>query len=190
MCAKVSVCSPSNQSPCHSLKNLVLKQDHLNPGDCVSADHYFSSVQGRLLHTFGQERTGYTCGSLFVDHASGKVFNFPQYSTNASETVWSTQRLASMARDNGITIKSFHADNGILQNLNSRTTVNVIASSFLFVELERSTRMALPSETSRPLLNGQGQICFILQHIGPYMQAQLIGRQLIMRFGSSTVCLT
>ncbi len=62
---------------------------------------------------FGQERTGYTCGSLFVDHASGKVFNFPQYSTNASETVWSTQRLASMARNDGITIKSFHADNGI-----------------------------------------------------------------------------
>jgi hypothetical protein len=48
-----------------------------------------------------------------VDHACGKIFNFPQYSTNASETVRSTQRLASMARDDGITIKSFHADNGI-----------------------------------------------------------------------------
>jgi hypothetical protein len=53
LCAKASVCSPSNQSPRQSLKNLVLKQDHLNPGDCVSADHYISSVQGRLLHTFG-----------------------------------------------------------------------------------------------------------------------------------------
>ena len=56
---------------------------------------------------------GYTCGSLFVDHVSRKIFNFPQYSTNASETVWSTQRPASMARDDGITIKSFHVDNGI-----------------------------------------------------------------------------
>ena len=34
------------------------------PGDCVSANHYFSPIQGRLLHTFGKERTGYTCGSL------------------------------------------------------------------------------------------------------------------------------
>jgi hypothetical protein len=48
-----------------------------------------------------------------VDHASGKIFNFPQYSANGSETVRTTQRLASMARDEGITIKSFHADNGI-----------------------------------------------------------------------------
>ena len=117
LCAKASVCSPSNQSPRRSLKNLILKQDHLNPGDCVSADHYFSSVQGRLLHTFGQERTGYTCDSLFVDHANGKIFNFPQYSMNASETVWSTQRLASMARDDRITIKSFHADNGIFYEI-------------------------------------------------------------------------
>jgi hypothetical protein len=56
---------------------------------------------------------GYTCGSLFVDHAGRKIFNFPQYSTNASETVWTTQWLASMARNNGITIKSFQADNDI-----------------------------------------------------------------------------
>ena len=50
---------------------------------------------------------------MFVDHASGKIFNFPQYSTNASETVQSTQRLALIAGNDGITIKSFHADNGI-----------------------------------------------------------------------------
>ena len=87
LCAKATTCSPLTQSPCQSPKNFVLKHDHLSPGDCLSVDHYFSPIPGQLLHTFGRERAGYTCGSLFVDHASGKIFNFPQYSANGSETV-------------------------------------------------------------------------------------------------------
>ncbi len=44
-----------------SSKNLTLKTNHLAPGDCVSADHYFSPVQGRLLHTFGKEMCQALC---------------------------------------------------------------------------------------------------------------------------------
>ena len=116
LCAKASVRSPSDQAPRPSQKKLILKTNHLLPGDCVSADHYFSPIQGRLLHTFGRERTGYTCGSLFVDHASGKIFNFPQFSTNAIETIRTAQRLESMARDEGFNLKSYHADNGIFSS--------------------------------------------------------------------------
>jgi hypothetical protein len=50
---------------------------------------------------------------LFVDHASGKLFNFCQYSTNANETISSKHRLESLARQEGITIKEYHADNGV-----------------------------------------------------------------------------
>ena len=116
LCAKATVRSPSDQSPRPSQKKLILKTNHLLPGDCVSADHYFSPIQGRLLHTFGRERTGYTCGSLFVDHASGKIFNFPQFSPNATETIRTAQRLESMAREEGFNIKSYHADNGIFSS--------------------------------------------------------------------------
>ena len=125
LCAKATVCLPSDQSPRPSQKKLILKTNHLLPGDCVSADHYFSPIQGRLLHTFGRERTGYTCGSLFVDHASGKIFNFPQFSPNATETIRTAQRLESMAREEGFNIKSYHADNGI----------------FFFCGFQRSLRM-------------------------------------------------
>ncbi len=81
--AKASTRSPENLAPRPSFKKQVLKQDHLKPGDCISADHYFSPIIGQIPHTFGKEQSSYTCGSLFVDHASGKIFNFPQYSTNA-----------------------------------------------------------------------------------------------------------
>ncbi len=43
------------------------------------------SVMGWLPPTFGCEQVGYSCGTLFVDHASGKVFNFCQYSTTGAK---------------------------------------------------------------------------------------------------------
>jgi hypothetical protein len=95
------------------VKTNVLKQSHLVPGSCVSVDHYMSSVMGQLLHTFGREWIGYSCGTLFVNHASGKLFNFCQYSTNAVETISSKCRLESLARQEGISIKTYHADNGV-----------------------------------------------------------------------------
>jgi hypothetical protein len=94
-------------------KPLTLKSNHLTPGNCVYADHYFSPVPSHLPHTFGKEHVGYTWGSLFVDHASGKIFNFPQYSNNASETIQCAQCLESMAWDEGFKIKAYHSDNGI-----------------------------------------------------------------------------
>jgi hypothetical protein len=48
--AKASVRSPSNQPPLHSVKNKTLKTNHLKPGNCISADHYFSPIQGHLSY--------------------------------------------------------------------------------------------------------------------------------------------
>jgi hypothetical protein len=83
------------------------------PGCCVSVDHYMSSVMGRLPHTSGHKQVGYSCGTLFVDHASGKLFRFCQYSTTAAKTLSNKRRQESIARQEGITIQEYHADNGI-----------------------------------------------------------------------------
>jgi transposase InsO family protein len=84
---------------------MTLKINNLTPGICVSADHYFSPIQGCLPHSFGQEKIGYTCGCLFVDHASGKIFNFLQYSNTADKTIKSAMKLEALARDEGFKIK-------------------------------------------------------------------------------------
>lgn len=94
-------------------KENTLKLGHTSPGDCVSCDHYLSPIPGRLYNSFGREQQGYACGTLFVDHASGKVFNFPQLSTTAQETVTSKHALERHAREEGIVIRGFHSDNGI-----------------------------------------------------------------------------
>ena len=89
-----------------------LKRGHTLRGDCISADHYISAVPGRLPHSYGREKQGYTCGTLFVDHASGKVFNYCQFSTNTTETLASKRCLETLAKQEGFTIKKYHADNG------------------------------------------------------------------------------
>ena len=94
-------------------RSKVLKKGHTQPGDCISADHYISAVPGRLPHTYGCEKDGYYGGTLFVDHASGKIFNFCQFSITGSETVDSKHKLEHFARNEGFKIKSYHSDNGI-----------------------------------------------------------------------------
>jgi hypothetical protein len=86
---------------------------NLNPGNCVSADHYFSTVQGCLSHTYGREKHGYKCGSFFVNHASGKIFNFPQFFTNTTDRLRSVACLELQAYNEGFKIKVYHSDNGI-----------------------------------------------------------------------------
>ena len=71
----------------------------------------------------------------------------------------------------------------------SRNTANVTASSFLSVGLEPSTKMELPSGTSRPWLNGHVRICFILQPTGHNTPVRLSGlKQSIMQFGYLIAC--
>ena len=85
-------------------KTQVLKEGDTQPGDCISVDHYQSSAPGRLPTTFGRKRQGYTCGSLFVDHASGKLFNFCQLSTNADKTIASKHKLEAEAGASGVAV--------------------------------------------------------------------------------------
>lgn len=71
-----------------------------------------SPIPGRLYNTYGREREGYTCGTLFVDHASGKLFNFSQFLTTATETIANKRMLERIALEDGIRIRHYHTDNG------------------------------------------------------------------------------
>ena len=92
---------------------MVLKRGDMFPGDNVSADHYISLVKGRLPDSYGREKAGYTCGALMVDHASKKIFNYCQLSTQAADTLMSKHHLESLAKEDGFTFKKYHSDNGV-----------------------------------------------------------------------------
>jgi hypothetical protein len=148
-----------------------------------------SPVMGRLPHTFGHEWIGYSRGTLFVDHASGKIFNFCQYSTNADETVTNKHRLESYARQDGVTIEEYHADNGVFASKLSRRIVTCYINRIPLVVLKHTIKMVLLNGILKQSHNGLGQTCCILLITGqPKLKSASDHRQLNMLYGFSTEC--
>jgi hypothetical protein len=144
LCAKpTSRTTKLKSSTVKPTKNNVLKRSHLVHGRCMSVDHYFPPEMGCLPHTFGRERIGYSCGTLFVDHASGKLFNFCQYLNNATETIQSKHRLESLAKQEGIKIHKFTLTMVSLLPNNLKTTLLRWVKYIPSLVLGRIIRMAL-----------------------------------------------
>lgn len=55
----------------------------------------------------------YYCVTIFVDHASGKIFTHYQKNTGAEETLAAKQAFEHMSHQHGVKILHYHADNGI-----------------------------------------------------------------------------
>ena len=99
-------------------KEMMLRHEHLHPSDCVSLDRCKSSIPGRLPHTYGKEDKDnhYNGGTLFVDHASSMVFIQRQVSLRTGETLQAKHKFEQLAREHGVTIKEYHADNSPFGN--------------------------------------------------------------------------
>ena len=99
-------------------KEMMLRREHLQPGDCVSLDQYESSIPGRLPHTYGKEKKDdqYNGGTLFIDHASSMVFIQHQVSLRTGETLQAKHKFEQLAREYGVTIQAYHADNSPFGN--------------------------------------------------------------------------
>ena len=95
-----------------------IRAEDLNPGDLLSVDQYASPVRGRLPSSRGQERLAqrYCGGTLFYDHASGKIFVRHQVSLGGYETVNSKHSVEREALEHGVTIKKYRSDNGIFKD--------------------------------------------------------------------------
>lgn len=96
----------------------ILSANNLLPGQCLSVDQYESSVRGRLPSTRGREppQQQYCGGTLFIDHASGRMFIEHQVTLSASKTILSKRLVEQEARSCGIEIDQYHTDNGIFKS--------------------------------------------------------------------------
>jgi hypothetical protein len=65
---------------------------------------------------YGHEKHGYKCASLFINHSSGKIFNFSQFFTSTTETLRSVAHLELQAYDEGFKIKKYHSGDGIFSS--------------------------------------------------------------------------
>jgi hypothetical protein len=99
--AKAKCCAPSVRTTTATSKEMSLKVDDLQPGDCLSCDHYISPIKGHATADsgYGRSQHGYICGTIYVDHASGFIFVQHQTSTSAEETIRGKLLVEHEARD-------------------------------------------------------------------------------------------
>jgi len=82
-------------------------------GDVVSVDQLQSTTPGFLAQMKGSlTKRRYTAATIFVDHFSGLSYVHLQKQLTSAETVEGKQAFEAYARDRGVRIKHYHADNG------------------------------------------------------------------------------
>ena len=96
-------------------KEKLLSKDVLIPGEKISMDHFIVSTPGRLFSSRGSESADrlYKGGVIFKDHASGFVFVEPVVNFTAGEAIRAKQRFEREMASMGVTVLSFHTDNGV-----------------------------------------------------------------------------
>ena len=87
-----------------------IKDGHLERGDCVSMDQIVCYEKGRSLSSAKATITG---GTIFVDHATGRIKFVPQASADAATTLRGKHALEREADDLGFKIRSYVSDGGI-----------------------------------------------------------------------------
>jgi hypothetical protein len=94
-------------------REMAIRRNDLEPGECVSIDQYKCTTPGRLPTSYGKEQDSrrYTGGTIFVDHATSFVFINNQISAAAGETIQGKHKFEKFLDSFGVKVKSFRADN-------------------------------------------------------------------------------
>ena len=90
--------------------------DKPKPGQVVSVDQMVSPTPGFMAQMTGKLTTQrYKYATIYVDQGLWLGFVYLQKTNTAEETLKSKQAFELYARDQGIKIQAYHADNGIFR---------------------------------------------------------------------------
>lgn len=106
---------PTGATSTKTVKDMSIRKGDLLPGQRVSMDHYQSALPGRLYTSKGSTafQHMYHGGTIFMDHASGRVDVRHQVNLNGTETVEAKIKFEREAFNDGVPIQQYHTDNGI-----------------------------------------------------------------------------
>ena len=96
--------------------NAMLVPPVVAPGSVVSVDQMVSAIPGLIPQMKGFiTYKRYEIATIFVDHFSGLSFVHLQKGSSASETIEAKHAFERYAKVHGVSIKHYHADNGIFE---------------------------------------------------------------------------
>ena len=94
--------------------NLDKRATH--PGAVVSVDQLESPTPGLIAQMSGfMTKQRYKCATVYVDQASRLGYVHMQKSSSAEETIEGKRAFERYARDHGVRVEAYHADNGIFR---------------------------------------------------------------------------
>ena len=95
-----------------------LNKDHTLIGKMVSSYHYISRDPGRIYHTKGKSDPYGTFqgGCVFIEHGSGYMITKQQVDIKDTEIVKAKLTFEIEAQSQGVVIKGYHTNNGILSD--------------------------------------------------------------------------
>ena len=100
----------------HSSNNDEESAHPQRPGECISVNQLISPTPGFIAQMSGTLTTQrYKCATIFVDQYSGFSFVWIQRSTSVKDTLAVKRAFERYATANGITIRHYHADNGVFK---------------------------------------------------------------------------
>jgi hypothetical protein len=141
---------PDRATNTKKVKDGVISDGILQPGQMVSSDQFVSSSKGRLTTSKGKEPDSqkYTGGTIFYNHASGFIFVVSQVSLGAAETIHTKHAFEREVKICGVTIEHYHEDNGVLKT-------NEFKKDFL----DKQLIMWVWGHTSLELQRGRFELC-------------------------------
>jgi hypothetical protein len=87
---------------------------YTRPGEMVSVDQLVSPTVGFIAQMTGKlTNSRYRYATVYVDHASHMGYVYLKKSADADETVKGKAAFEAYAAARGVTIRAYHADNGI-----------------------------------------------------------------------------
>ena len=97
-------------------KEYVSPKAKLKPGDVVSVDQLVSPVPGFVAQMTGKLTTKrYRYATIFVDQSSKVGYTHLQKTADAEETVEAKIAFESFMQSMGVSVRAYHADNGIFR---------------------------------------------------------------------------
>ena len=115
------------------MPHAIRQHNETAPGDRVSIDHVISAQPGLVPRMDGRhtrDRINSVC--VFIDHVSGLSYSHMQTSVNNEQTVEAKHAFETFAASHGVTIKSYHADNGIFAEKAFRDKATADAQTLTF----------------------------------------------------------
>jgi hypothetical protein len=91
-------------------------REAFQPGEMVSVDQLVSPTPGLIPQSTGKLTTKrYKYATVFVDQYSGFSYVYLQKSPDAEETIQAKKAFEETAKQHGVEVKAYHADNGIFR---------------------------------------------------------------------------